>query len=117
MSSESTAENSRDNNLGLLEVSLTKSTLEEWKETAAECARNDLFNKKQFLVNDKELDMGGTVQKLIANKLNMTDEKRMIIFWSEGGGRETVRNAFRKKRQAAQNAMKLAFRGETNESS
>ena len=49
MSSESTAEN-RDISLGLLEVSLTKSTLEEWKVTAAECVRNDLFNKKQFLV-------------------------------------------------------------------
>ena len=116
MSSESTAEN-RDNSLGLLEVSLTKSTLEEWKVTAAECARNDLFNKKQFLVNDKELDMGGTAQKLIANKLNTTNEKRMIIFWNEGGGRETARSASRKKRQAAQNAMKLAFRGKTNESS
>jgi hypothetical protein len=116
MSSESTAEN-RDNSLGLLEVSLTKSTLEEWKVTAAECVRNDLFNKKQFLVNDKELDMGGTIQRLIAKKLNITDENRMIIFWNKGGGRETVRNAFRKKRQAAQNAMKLAFRGKPNESS
>jgi hypothetical protein len=116
MSGESIAEDGGAD-LGLLEVSLTKSTLEEWKETAAECVRNDLFNKKQFLVNDKELDMGGTIQKLIANKLNITNEKRMSIFWNKGGGRETVRNTFRKKRQSAQNAMKLAFRGKTNESS
>jgi hypothetical protein len=96
-----------------LETSLTPSTTEEWKETAAECVRNDLFSKKQFLVNDAELDMGGTIQKIVARKLNMTNEKRMVIFWNEGGGRETVRNTFRKKRQSAQNGMKLAFKGET----
>jgi hypothetical protein len=116
MSGDSIAEDGGAD-LGLLQESLSKSSIEEWKETAAECVRNDLFNKKQFLVNDKELDMGGTIQKLIANKLNIDNEKKMIIFWNEGGGRETVRNAFRKKRQSAQNAMKLAFRGKTNESS
>jgi hypothetical protein len=96
-----------------LETSLTPSTTEEWKETAAECVRNDLFSKKQFLVNDAEPDMGGTIQKIVARKLNITNEKRMVIFWNEGGGRETARNMFRKKRQSAQNGMKLAFKGET----
>jgi hypothetical protein len=95
------------------EASLTPSTTEEWKETAAECVGNDLFSKKQFLANDGELDMSGTVQKIVARKLNMTNEKRMVIFWNEGGGRETVRNIFFKKRQPAQNGMKLAFKGET----
>jgi hypothetical protein len=95
------------------EASLTPSTTEEWKETAAECVRNDLFSKKQFLVNDAELHMGGTVQKTVAKKLNITNEKRIVIFWHGGGGRETVRNTFRKKRQSAQNGMKLAFKGET----
>jgi hypothetical protein len=33
------------------------------------------------------------------------------VFWEEKGGKESVRNTFRRKRQAAQNAMKLAFRG------
>ena len=80
-----------------LEVSLTQGTIEEWKETAVECVRNEMFNKKQFLVNDRELDMGGTIQKLIARKLNITNHKRMSIFWEEGGGRGTVRNSFRKK--------------------
>jgi hypothetical protein len=87
------------------EVSLTRST--------AECVRYDLFSKKQFLVNDGELDMGGTVQKIVARKLNTTSEKRMVIFWNEGGGRETVWNTFCKKRQSAQNGMKLAFKCET----
>jgi hypothetical protein len=96
-----------------LETSPTLSTTEEWKETAAECVRNDLFSKKQFLINDAELDIGGTAQKTVARKLNITNEKRMVIFWNEGGGRETARNTFRKKRQSAQNGMKLAFKGET----
>jgi hypothetical protein len=96
-----------------LEVRLAPSTIEEWKENAAECVRNDLFSKKQFLVNDGELDMGGTIQKIVAKKLNITNEKRMILFWNEGGGRETVRNTFRKKRQLAQNGMKSAFKGKT----
>jgi hypothetical protein len=95
------------------EVSPTPSTTEEWKATAGECVRNDLFSKKQFLVNDAELCMGGTVQKTVARKSNMTNEKRIVIFWNKGGGRETVRNTFRKKRQSAQNGMKLAFKGET----
>jgi hypothetical protein len=95
------------------ETSPTPSTAEEWKDTAAECVRNDLFSKKQFLANDAELDMGGTTQKTVARKLNTTNKKRMVTFWNEGGGREMVRNTFRKKRQSAQNGMKLAFKGET----
>jgi hypothetical protein len=53
------------------------------------------------------------MQKIVARKLNLTNEKRMVIFWNEGGGREIARNTFRKKRQSAQNGMKLAFKGET----
>jgi hypothetical protein len=98
-----------------LEVSLTPSTVEEWKETAAECVRNELFCKKQFLVNDGELDMGGTIQKIVAKYLNITNMERMYIFWEKEGGRETVRNTFRKKRQSAQNGMKLAFKGRKSE--
>jgi hypothetical protein len=96
-----------------LEASLSRSTTEEWKETAAESVRNDLFSKKQFLANNGQLDMGGTVEKIVARKLNTTKEKRMVIFWNQGGGRETVRNTFRKKRQSAQNGVKLAFKGKT----
>ncbi len=75
MSGDSIAEDGGAD-LGLLQESLSKSSIEEWKETAAECVRNDLFNKKQFLVNDKEPDMGGTMQKLIAvfDVLEITNE-------------------------------------------
>jgi hypothetical protein len=56
------------------ETSLTPSIMEEWKETAAECVRNDLFSKKQFLVDNVEPDMGGTIQKIVARKLNITNK-------------------------------------------
>ena len=87
-----------------------KETIDDWKDSAAEYVRSELFDKKQFVV-DSELGMGGSIQKLVCNSLNIAGETRARVFWDEKGGKETVRNTFRRKRQSAQNAMKLAFRG------
>ena len=93
-----------------LPVQVNKHTLADWKDSAASYVRQQLFDKKQF-VTDKELMFGGTIQVLVCTDINISDEKRAKLFWDERGGKETVRNTFRRKRQAAQNAMKLAFRG------
>ena len=93
---------------------VNKHTLADWKDSAAAYVRQQMFDKKQF-VTDKELMFGGAVQILVCSDINMSDGKRAQIFWDEKGGKETVRNTFRRKRQAAQNAMKLAFRGENGD--
>jgi hypothetical protein len=87
------------------------STIQDWKESAADCVRTHLFPKKQFLASDAELDMGGSIQRHVTKHINLANQTRMRIFWDERGGRETVRNTFRRKRQTAQNAMKMAFKG------
>jgi hypothetical protein len=87
-----------------------KQTLGNWKDSAAEYVRAGLFDKKQF-VTDEELVMGGSIQKLVCTYINICDRERARVFWEEMGGKESVRNTFRRKWQAAQNAMKLAFRG------
>jgi hypothetical protein len=70
-----------------------------------------LFDKKQF-VTDEELVMGGSIQKLVCTYIiNIYGGERARVFWEEKGGKESVRNTSRRKRQAAQNAMTLAFRG------
>jgi hypothetical protein len=94
----------------MLPEHVSKHTLADWKDSAATYVRQHLFDKKQF-VTDKELLFGGTIQVLVCSDINISNEKRAQIFWDEKGGKETVRNTFRRKRQAAQNAMKLAFRG------
>jgi serine/threonine-protein kinase RIO1 len=98
----------------LLPEQLNKQTLADWKDSAASYVRLQLFDKKQF-VTDNELVFGGTIQKLVCSDINISDGKKAQLFWDEKGGKETVRSMFRKKRQAAQNAMKLAFRGEKAE--
>jgi hypothetical protein len=95
----------------MLPEEVNKSTLADWKESAASYVRQQLFDKKQF-VTDNELAFGGTIQVLACSDINTSNGKRAQIFWDEKGGKETVRNTFRRKRQAAQNAMKIAFRGE-----
>jgi hypothetical protein len=77
-----------------------KQTLDYWKDSAAEYVRAELFDKKQFVI-----------QKLVCTYINICGGERARVFWEEKGGKESVRNTFRRKRQAAQNAMKLAFRG------
>lgn len=88
----------------------SKQTLADWKDSAAQYVRQQLFDKKQF-VTDEELAFGGNIQKLVCADINVSSDERALQFWNERGGKETVRNTFRRKRQAAQNAMKIAFRG------
>ena len=87
-----------------------KQTLDDWRDSAAEYVRAELFDKKQF-ITDEEIGMGGSIQKLVCAYINISGSERARSFWEERGGKETVRKTFRRKRQAAQNAMKLAFRG------
>jgi hypothetical protein len=96
--------------LRTLPEEVCKQTLDDWKHSAAEYVCAELFDKKQF-VDDQELIMGGPIQKLVCAHINICGEERARKWWNEKGGKETVRNTFRKKRQAAQHAMKLAFRG------
>jgi serine/threonine-protein kinase RIO1 len=98
----------------LLPEHLNKHTLADWKDSAASYVRQQLFDKKQF-ITDMELMFGGTIQKLVCSDINICDGRKAQIFWNEKGGRETVRSTFRKKRQSAQNSMKLAFRGKKAE--
>jgi len=89
---------------------LCKQTLADWKDATADYVRTKMFDKKQF-VADEDLVMGGHIQKLVAYELHISGEERQRLFWEEQGGMTTVRNTVRKKRQSAQNAMKLAFQG------
>lgn len=90
-----------------------KHILADWKDSAALFVRQELFNKKQF-VSDEELVYGGKLQKYVCEHLNISSANRSRMFWDDKGGKEAVRNTFRRKRQAAQCAMKLAFRGKYN---
>ncbi len=87
-----------------------KQTLDDWKDSAAAHVRAELFDKKQF-ITDEEIGIGGSIQKLVCAYINISGAERASSFWEDKGGKETVWNTFRRKRQAAQNAMKLAFRG------
>jgi hypothetical protein len=89
---------------------LCKQTLANWKDATADYVRTKLFDKKQF-VSDEDLVMGGHIQKLVSFELHISGIERQRLFWEEQGGMTTVRNTVCKKRQAAQNAMKLAFQG------
>jgi hypothetical protein len=87
-----------------------KQRLDDWRDSAAEYVRAELFDKKQF-ITDEEIGMGGSIQKLVCAYINISGSERGRSFWEERGGKETVRKTFRRKQQAAQNAVKLAFRG------
>jgi hypothetical protein len=104
------AETAPPEQLRTVQQEVCKETLDDWKDSAAEYIRSELFVKKQF-VRDSDLVFGGNIQKLVCISLNIAGETRARIFWDDKGGKETVRNTFRRKRQSAQNAMKLAFRG------
>jgi hypothetical protein len=90
-----------------------KHLVAEWKDSAALFVRQELFNKKQF-VSDEELVHGGMLQTMVCDHINTSSLTRSRSFWDDWGGKEVVRNTFRRKRQAAQCAMKLAFRGKQN---
>jgi hypothetical protein len=85
-------------------------TISDWHDSAAIYIRQDIFDKKQF-ATDEDLRFGGTIQKLVCKELSVRGDVRARAFWDDEGGKITVRNTFRRKRQAAQNAMKIAFRG------
>ncbi len=89
---------------------VSKITLADWHDSAAEYIRSELFNKKQF-ADDEELMMGGRIQELVCVNIHICGLERARLYWDEKGGKERVRRSFRRKRQAAQNAMKLAFAG------
>jgi hypothetical protein len=89
---------------------VSKITLADWHDSAAEYIRSELFNKKQF-ADDEELMMGGRIQELVCVNIHICGAERARLYWDEKGGKERVRRSFRRKRQAAQNAMKLAFAG------
>ena len=92
-------------------VQMDQTAIEDWNQGAADCVRTSIFAKQQFLVSDRCLDMGGIIQNHVANYIHVSSVERLRIFWDKHGGRETVRNTFRRKRQAAQNAMKIAYKG------
>ena len=94
----------------VLPEEVCKHTLDDWKDSAASYVRQHLFDKKQF-VSDVEIKFGSTIQKLVCSDINISEGRRAQLFWDEKGGKEMVRNFFRRKRQSAQNAMKIAFRG------
>ena len=93
-----------------LSQEVSKTTLDDWHDSAAEYVRQQVFDKKQF-VDDGDLIMGHQIQMLVCANLHIRGVERAKQYWDEKGGKETVRNTFRRKRQAAQQAMKLAFRG------
>ena len=95
----------------MLPEHVSKQTLADWKDSAASYVRQQLFDKKQF-VTDSELMFGGTIRELVCSDINISSGRRAQIFWDEKGGKETVRGTFRRKRQTAQTAMRIAFRGE-----
>ena len=90
---------------------VNKAALADWKDSAALRACQQLFDTKQ-LVTDEELALGGTIQVLACSDANTSNGKLAQMLWDERGGKETARSAFRRKRQVAQNAVKIAFRGE-----
>jgi hypothetical protein len=96
--------------LRTLPQELNKQTLEDWNDSAADYVRSELFAKKQF-VRDEQLVVGGAIQILVCNYIKICGTERARLYWEVHGGKEFVRNVFRRKRQAAQNSMKLAFRG------
>ena len=104
---------SNEGELRTLPQDISKQTMDDWKDSAAEYVRSDLFSHKQF-VFDEDLVLNGRIQKLVCNGINIAGVDRARLFWEEKGGKVIVRNTFRRKRQAAQNAMKLAFRGKFN---
>jgi hypothetical protein len=99
-------------NAGLrtLPQEISKQTLDDWKHSAAEYVRSEMFAKKQF-VRDEQLELGGTIQILVCSYINICVDERVRLIWNEKGGKEMVRNTFRRKQQAAQNSMTLAFKG------
>ncbi len=58
--------------LQVLPLVWDKSSLDDWKDSAAECVRGNIFAKQQFLVSDACLDMGGYIQRHVTNFINVS---------------------------------------------
>jgi hypothetical protein len=99
--------------LATLPEEICKETIAEWNDATGDYVRGKMFAKIQF-VTDTDLVTGGRIHALVTSELHINGEERKRQFWEDHGGRSTVRNTVRKKRQTAQNAMKLAFRGKLN---
>ena len=102
--------NGDNTTLQTLPEEVSKDTLTDWNDSAAEYVQSGLFEQKQFM-DDEELVMGSTIQQLVCTHIHISGIDRARMYWDEKGGKEMVRNTFRRKRQTASNAMKLAFRG------
>jgi hypothetical protein len=48
----------------ILPAGVCKQTLDDWRDSAAEYVRADLFDKKQFII-DEEIGMVDSIQKLV----------------------------------------------------
>ena len=83
--------------------------IDELKAEAKLYVRNQIFPKKQFTMDD-ELKMGSKMQKLICRHLKIDSQQLMEAFWVDWGGKETIRDAIRRKRQVVMTAVKLSFR-------
>ena len=70
--------------LPLMPVEVSKETIDDWKDSAAEYVRSELFDKKQF-VTDGELMMGENIQKLVCKHINFCRNERARMFWNERG--------------------------------
>ena len=72
---------------------VSKITLADWHDSAAEYIRSELFVKKQF-ADDDELKMGGQIQKLVCFNIHICGLERDRVYWAEMGGEERVRHSF-----------------------
>jgi hypothetical protein len=68
---------------------ISKQTLDDWKDSAAEYVRTELFAKKQF-VRDEQLVAGGAIQVLVCNYIKICGKERARIFWDEKGVRRQL---------------------------
>jgi hypothetical protein len=55
----------------ILPAEACKQTLNDWRDSAAEYIRAELFDKKQF-ITDEEIGMGGSIQKLVCAYINIS---------------------------------------------
>ena len=56
--------NNSTNEMQRLPEEVCKQTLDDWRDSAAEYVRAELFDKKQF-ITDEEIGIGGCIQKLV----------------------------------------------------
>ena len=72
---------------------VSKITLADWHDSAADYIRSELFAKKEF-ADDEELMMGGQIHKLVCMNIHICGLERDRVYWAEMGGEERVRHSF-----------------------